>query len=102
MDSVSRCLGEQGCKAETCAPDTYDLNGSAEDGCEYSCVAIGAEDSTCDGVDDDCDGVMDEDFTSTGTSCGQGQCATTGVTTCTAGSLATHARPQSRFGRCIL
>ncbi|HXI01892.1 MAG TPA: MopE-related protein, partial [Candidatus Saccharimonadales bacterium] len=44
-----------------------------------------ANDATCDGIDDDCDGTTDEDFASTPTSCGVGACTSSGATTCTAG-----------------
>ncbi|MCB9601659.1 MAG: hypothetical protein H6720_15150 [Sandaracinus sp.] len=46
-----------------------------------------ADDPTCDGVDDDCDTRLDEDYTSTTTSCGVGACASTGVTTCAGGEM---------------
>jgi Notch-like protein len=42
-------------------------------------------DSTCDSVDDDCDGSVDEDFVGAPTSCGEGACAATGVSSCVAG-----------------
>ena len=40
---------------------------------------------TCDNLDNDCDGTIDEGLTR-GTSCGVGQCAAAGNETCTAGS----------------
>ncbi len=44
-----------------CAPGHYDLNQNPDDGCEYDCVPrAGGE--TCNGVDDDCDGLVDEGF----------------------------------------
>jgi hypothetical protein len=42
---------------------------------EYNCVATASDDLTCDGVDDDCDGSVDEDYVSTPTSCGVGECS---------------------------
>ncbi|MEZ4265647.1 MAG: MopE-related protein [Myxococcota bacterium] len=39
----------------------------------------------CNGVDDDCDGITDEDFVSTATSCGVGICERNGATQCVAG-----------------
>ncbi|MDB4975523.1 MAG: putative lipoprotein [Myxococcaceae bacterium] len=42
-------------------------------------------DTTCDAVDDDCDGTADEDFPSASTSCGVGACATAGAIVCVAG-----------------
>ncbi|TNF32345.1 MAG: HYR domain-containing protein [Deltaproteobacteria bacterium] len=42
---------------------------------------------TCDGLDTDCDGYVDENFQSTATTCGTGACAATGQTVCQAGSI---------------
>ncbi|MDO8499328.1 MAG: putative metal-binding motif-containing protein [bacterium] len=50
-----------------------------------SCVVTAAFDSTCNTVDDDCDGQTDEDFAPAATSCGTGACASTGTTSCVAG-----------------
>jgi hypothetical protein len=44
-----------------------------------------ADDATCNGIDDDCDGSIDEDFVTASTTCGTGECASTGVTTCIGG-----------------
>ena len=50
-----------------------------------SCVATAAVDTTCNGVDDNCNGATDEGFVSAANTCGVGACAATGVTTCVAG-----------------
>ncbi|MBF0107267.1 MAG: hypothetical protein HQM16_18305, partial [Deltaproteobacteria bacterium] len=54
---------------DTCNP----LNGAA------------ASDTTCDAIDDDCDGVLNEDYVSLPTTCGVGACAATGATSCASG-----------------
>jgi hypothetical protein len=43
------------------------------------------DDSLCNGLDDDCNGQVDEDYVSLNTNCGVGACAATGVTSCVAG-----------------
>ena len=57
----------------------------SESGCR---LAIGAAiDNTCDGIDDDNDGVFDEDYEPRPTTCGVGQCAARGQLDCIAGSI---------------
>jgi hypothetical protein len=51
-----------------------------------ACVPSGSDDPTCDGIDDDCDGDIDDDYVAPTTSCGEGACATTGTLTCANGS----------------
>ncbi|HSI04768.1 MAG: kelch repeat-containing protein [Myxococcota bacterium] len=52
-----------------------------------TCVPTAANDTTCDGVDDDCSGAADEDFVPSGTTCGTGLCASSGATSCSGGSV---------------
>jgi hypothetical protein len=55
-----------------CDAGYADTNGLRSDGCEAICVPTGRLEVLCDGVDDDCDGETDEDFTVT--FCGEGFC----------------------------
>ncbi|MGK0361584.1 MAG: hypothetical protein ACI9U2_003902, partial [Bradymonadia bacterium] len=48
---------------------------------------------TCNGVDDDCDGQIDEDHAAVQTTCGVGQCARVGETVCVAGQIADDCAP---------
>jgi FtsP/CotA-like multicopper oxidase with cupredoxin domain len=52
-----------------------------------------ATDSVCNGIDDDCDLSIDEDFVSSGTTCGVGACAATGTSTCVAGVIGSNCTP---------
>ncbi len=46
-----------------------------------------ADDSACNGLDDDCDAATDEDYASVPTSCGVGACTASGSTSCAGGSV---------------
>jgi uncharacterized protein (TIGR03382 family) len=62
-----------------------------------SCVpgAPSADDTQCDGVDNDCSGEVDEDFAETSTSCGNGACAATGTLSCQDGQVVDSCVPTA-------
>jgi hypothetical protein len=88
------------CRLGACAPGFVDADGNAANGCEYACMASGPE--TCDGRDNDCDGMVDEGFNLNtdvnncgrcGNACrydnGTGRCAVVmGAATCSLGPCA--------------
>jgi hypothetical protein len=74
------------CKMGACAADYVDVDGKPANGCE--CHKLGTTDGTCDGVDDDCNGLVDDGYVPF--SCGTGACASksrcvNGNFSCTAG-----------------
>jgi len=53
---------------------------------------------TCNGIDDDCDGSVDNGLTSESTTCGVGVCANTGNKTCVSGSWQDSCTPNAPSG----
>ncbi len=58
-NASASCAGGA-CVMGTCNPGFVDLDGDSSDGCEYACTPTGAE--VCNGVNDNCDGRVDEGF----------------------------------------
>jgi len=53
------CVDEV-CVIGACAPGWIDADSDPEGGCERRCVPVEDDETVCNGVDDDCDGVVDE------------------------------------------
>ncbi len=71
---------------------TQCLDGVLVDSCEPG-DPLAADDVTCDGIDDDCDGTEDEEFAAESSECGLGACASVGTTECIGGSITDSCEP---------
>jgi hypothetical protein len=85
--AVSGCTAGA-CVISGCDAGFYDLDGLDTNGCEYACTPAATATETCNGRDDDCDGVVDEGNPDGGGVCGSdvGACQA-GSLLCAAGAL---------------
>ncbi|MCB9522715.1 MAG: putative metal-binding motif-containing protein [Myxococcales bacterium] len=60
-DASPRCSAGS-CRIAECNRGFHDIDGDPANGCEYACLPRNGGAETCDGQDEDCDGVADEDF----------------------------------------
>jgi hypothetical protein len=58
-NAFSKCEGGF-CLVDTCAAGFLDLDHKVENGCEYKCTPSNGGTEICDGVDNDCNGLVDE------------------------------------------
>ncbi len=61
------------------------VDGVVSDSCLPGTPA--ADDASCNAIDDDCDGFVDEDYPATPTECGVGACSSTGALACIDGAV---------------
>jgi hypothetical protein len=61
------------CKENGCQPGYVDLDGDPSNGCEYVCTPTTPATEICDGKDNNCDGQVDEGFTTTWFDAGHSQ-----------------------------
>jgi hypothetical protein len=76
------------CGAGICAGNTGAtacVAGSVVDRCDPLAGAL--PDTTCNGIDEDCDGAVDDDYAPVPTTCGVGACMSEGVLLCVNGSV---------------
>ena len=99
---TSRCIGggvSNSCVVGGPLGDDTDSNGQDDD-CDgqidEDACQINGNDSDCDGSDNDCDGSIDEDFVGGNITCGVGACSSTGIRTCTNGSLSSNCSPNNQ------
>jgi hypothetical protein len=84
------------CGTGVCASTgQYECNaGQLQDSCVPG-DPVSSEDTSCDGVDQDCSGQADEDYQPEVTTCGTGACFATGQTSCSGGEVSDTCTPGS-------
>jgi hypothetical protein len=104
QNAVGACQNGQ-CVLDHCLPNFYNLDGDASNGCEYGCLPSNGGVEVCDGLDNDCNGQIDDNPTDAGARCfpfGVG-CTrdSTGAFTCTGACRPGTTTCQNGFLQCI-
>jgi hypothetical protein len=85
--AVTACVAG-GCVFTACQTGTADLDGDTSNGCEYACPVSPKKAESCNGLDDDCDGVADQGNPGAGQACATGELGecSAGTTSCSEGA----------------
>jgi hypothetical protein len=57
------------CRLDRCLPNFYDIDGNPANGCEYGCLVSNGGVEICDGLDNDCNGMIDDNPIDAGQAC---------------------------------
>jgi len=95
FENATASCDSSSCKfdpATGCAAGFVDANGKQIDGCEYQCTKTNHGVEICDGIDNDCNGIADDNPSDIGTACAsttppKGACVANGILACSAGHL---------------
>jgi MYXO-CTERM domain-containing protein len=72
--ALAACVGGS-CVIQSCHGGFVDLDQLADNGCEYACIPVGVEE--CNGLDDDCNGQIDDGLSCAGDQVGTGGASAT-------------------------
>jgi len=95
QDVANTCEGDCVCTDNECSDFNEIITDNDKDGYDIECdgdcndndfnIYPNADESICNGIDNDCDVLIDEDYIVTPTSCGIGECSSTGLLECVEG-----------------
>jgi hypothetical protein len=87
------------CLVNTCASGFLDLDKNVDNGCEYKCAPSNGGNEICDGVDNDCNGLVDEltDLDADAVNCGA-----CNVVCAFANASASCVKSVCRLGQCLV
>src|SRR6266540_3804182 len=99
--SVPQCVART-CAIATCDRGFVDLDGTPANGCEYACPVMPITAEVCNGIDDDCNGLVDDGSPGGGLACDTakfGICGP-GTTVCSGGAITCVQNEQPRAETC--